>query len=537
MDKEKGKNMNNLKEMWTNFLAWFKGLDNWTKVAGAIYGLTGVFTIWMLCTVTSLNMLPIKYLLLVMLLVVFLLVGAFFALFSSALPTKKNKSKKNVFVLRCVGLVLALCLVIGDATGISMIGQLQGAITDVTGDDEEVVYETVGVYVKIDDHADELKDVGSYDLGLSYAYDSESIETAVKMMDKAFGKELKWDEYDTVVEAVDALLAGETDAILMNTAYFAVVEGMEGYEDLQTKIKMIHEFKMEDLDAQNVVIAEKPEDVTKEPFIVYISGNDTKSAMKNVRSDVNILAVVNPVTKQVLLINTPRDYYVELTGTGDDSIDGQYDKLTHAGIYGIECSMATLSDLYDHPIPYYAQVSFNGFKRLIDALGGVTVYSDASFIASETGVKIHKGENTLYGEDALAFVRERYNLPDGDAARGRHQMAVIQAIIKKALSGAILTKYGAILESMGDCFGTNVSNDEVSKLVKMQINDMPSWNIKSFSVLGTGYGERNYCYSIPGQTVYVLPQNQAYVDHVKYLMDKVFDGETITDEDLVLPAE
>jgi len=170
-------------------------------------------------------------------------------------------------------------------------------------------------------------------------------------------------------------------------------------------------------------------------------------------------------------------------------------------------------------------------------MGGITVYSDASFFAAESGTQIQKGDNHLNGEEALGFVRERHNLPDGDAARGRHQMAVIQAIIKKAASGAILTHYGDILDSMGGCFGTNLSNDEASKLVKMQINDMASWNIKSFSVLGDGYGERNYCYSIPGQTVYVLPQNAAYVDHAKDLIDKVFDGETLTDEDLVLPTE
>lgn len=527
--------MNNLKEMWTNFLAWFKGLDNWTKLAGAIFGLTGVFTIWMLWTVASLNMLPIKYLSIVILLVVFLLFGAFWTLFSSKIPAKKSKSKEKVFAFRCVGLLLALCLVLVDAVGINMISQLQGAISDMTADgndSDEVVYETVGLYVTVDDHADELKDVAGYDLGLSYAYDSESIETAVSMMDKAFGKELEWDEYETDIEAVDALLSGSDDAILMHTSYLAVIEGMEGYEDIQTKVKMIHEFEMEDQDAQNIVISEKPEDITKDPFIVYVSGNDTKSAMKNVRSDVNILAVVNPETKQVLLVNTPRDYYVQLAGANKDSANGQYDKLTHAGNYGIECSMATLSDLYDHPIPYYAQVSFNGFQRLIDALGGITVYSDQSFYAAEADINIRKGENYLNGYEALGFVRERHNVPDGDAARGRHQMAVIQAIIKKAASGAILTRYGAIMDSMGSCFATNVSNDEASNLVKMQINDMASWDIKSFSVTGDGYGEKNYCYSIPGQKVYVLPQNSSSIEQAKVLMDKVFDGEMITDEDL-----
>lgn len=532
--------MNNLKEMWTKFLAWFKSLSTWTKLAGVIFGLTAIFTIWMLSTVASLNMLPLKYLIPVILLVVFLLFGAFWTLFLPQFPAKDGKEKKPVnekkkYICRIVGLVLALCIVLVDAVGIKMIGELQGAIGDVLSDEEEVVYEIVGLYVLADDHATELKDVSAYDLGLSYAHDKESIETAVGMMHTSFNKEFDWAEYETVLDAVNALLAGESDAILMNVAYISVLEGMEGYEDIQSRIKVIHEFKMEDTSVPVLDLSTKPEDITKEPFIVYVSGNDTNYSLKNQRSDVNILAVVNPVTKQVLLINTPRDYYIELTGS--KVADGQMDKLTHCGIYGMECSMATLGDLYDQDVHYYAQVSFAGFTRLIDAMGGITVYSDATFYASQSGTQIYKGENHLNGAAALGFVRERYNLPDGDAARGRHQMAVIQAIVKKAASGAILTHYTDILDSMGGCFGTNLTNEEASNLVKMQIADMASWNIKSFSVLGTGYGERNYCYSIPGQTVYVLPQNATYVEHAQNLINKVFDGGILTDEDLVLPVQ
>ena len=532
--------MNNLKEMWTNFLTWFKNLSTWTKLAGAIFVLTGIFTIWMLCTVASLNMLPMKYLGLVILLVVFLLFGAFWTLFLPFSSAKNNKGTKSVnktkkYVCRLVGLLLALSIVIVDAVGIKMIGELQGAIGDMTGDADEITYEVVGLYVVTDDHAKELKDVAAYDLGVSYAYDKDSIETAVDMMNSSFGKEFEWMEYETVVDAVNALLNGESDAILMNVAYVSVLEGMEGYEDIQSRIRVLHEFEMEDTSVSVIVMSTKPEDITKEPFIVYVSGNDTNYSLKNQRSDVNILAVVNPVTKQVLLINTPRDYYVELNGS--NAADGQKDKLTHCGIYGIECSMATLGDLYDQDVHYYAQVNFVGFTRLIDAMGGITVYSDASFYAAQSDTQINKGENYLNGAEALGFVRERYNLPDGDAARGRHQMAVIQAIVKKAASGAILTRYTDIVNSMGDCFGTNLTNDEASKLVKMQIADMASWNIKSFSVAGTGYGERNYCYSIPGQTVYVLPQNAAYVEHAQNLIDKVFEGGILTDEDLVLPVQ
>lgn len=530
---------NRVKEIMTKFVDWFKGLSTLTKIYGAIYWITALISLGLLGTVISLNMLPILYLVVVSLAVVFLLFGIYClifqldvaALFKKKIQKKKLKEKTR-FIRTIAGLVLSLCLVIVDAVGINMIIQLQGTLSEITGND--VAMEYVGVYVLVDDKAEELKDVRAYDLGLSYAYDKESIQTAVQMMEDAFNKEMDWNEYDTVTDLVDALLAGEVDAMLLNTAYLSILTEQDNYTDIESKIKLIHEFCMEDDDAVDI-LSGKPEDITAEPFIVYISGNDTKSSLTNVRSDVNILAVVNPVTKQVLLINTPRDYYVELSGSGDG--DGDMDKLTHCGIYGINCSMSTLGDLYDQEVYYYAQVSFNGFTRLINAMGGISVYSDATFYASESGTQIYKGYNNLNGQEALGFVRERHNLADGDNARGRHQMAVIQAIIAKAASGTILTHYSEILGSMGGCFGTNLTDDEISNLVKMQLSDLASWNVKSFSVQGDGYGSLKQVYSIPGQNVYVLPQNEAYVNHAQDLIDKVFAGETLTDEDLVLPAE
>ncbi|MBR3771581.1 MAG: LCP family protein, partial [Clostridium sp.] len=467
-----------------NLADWFKGLSYWNKLAVVIFGLTSITSVWLLGTIISLTMLPTIYLAVIILLVVLFLFGTYKALFITGFgKKKKNKKKtKNAVLIRLLGLILALSLVLVDAVGISMISQLQGAIGDMTigGGTDAVVYEVIGVYVKADDHADELKDVSAYDKGISYAYSKENMEKAVTMMEESFGKEFTWDEYETVVGSMDALLAGEVDVILMSTSYIAVIEGMEGCEDIQSKVKLIHEFQVEDENATVLNLDTKPEDMTKEPFIVYISGNDTNYSLTNQRSDVNILAVVNPVTKQVLLVNTPRDYYIELVGSQE--ADGEMDKLTHCGIYGIECSMATLGDLYDQDVHYYAQVSFVGFKRLIDAMGGINVYSDQSFFSSHSETYVEKGYNYMNGEEALSFVRERKNLPDGDNARGRHQMAVIRAIIDKAVSGAILTHYGDILDSMGSCFGTNLTGEEASNLVKMQLGDMASWNIKSFSV-------------------------------------------------------
>lgn len=515
----------------------FKKWDAWNKLACAILGLTGAVTLWLLGTVISLNMLPGHYLAIVIVLVVLFLFGIGKALFVTGFggeDTKKKKNKKSqgsVVAVRMLGLILALALVLVDAAGISMISKLRGTLTDIGNADEEIAYEVVGVYVLADDRAEELVDIKSYDFGYSLSYDEESIKTAMERMEKTIDKKLDWSKFDSDVEAVEGLLAEDVEAILLNTAYISVLEGQEEYWDIASRLKLIHEFKMEDKDVTVLNTDTKPEDMTKEPFIVYVSGNDSDYTSKNQRSDVNILAVVNPVSKQVLLINTPRDYYVELVGSGKG--DGQLDKLTHCGNFGVECSMLTLGELYNQDIHYYARINFKGFTKMIDAVGGVTVYSELEYY-TPTGTLIKKGDNYMNGTTALEFVRERYAFEDGDNARGRHQMAVIKAIIKKAASGAIITRYGDILDAMGSSFSTNLTNDDMSNLVKMQLNDMATWNIQTFSVMGEGNGAKEYTYSIPNQKTFVWHQDETYVEHAQDLIDKVFDGETITAEDLVV---
>ena len=271
-------------------------------------------------------------------------------------------------------------------------------------------------------------------------------------------------------------------------------------------------------------------DITKDPFVVYVSGNDTESNMDKVRSDVNILAVVNPSTKQVLLVNTPRDFYVDISVA-----PGQKDKLTHCGNYGIDCSMDTLSDLYGIDVKYFAQVSFNGFINLIDAIDGISVYSEKEFVSWSNKIHFDKGTNYVDGAAALEFVRERHAFGDGDAARGRHQMEVIKGVAKKMLSGALLTKYGDILDSLGGCFRTNLTQNDMTSLVKQQLIDMDEWSIQSFSVKGTG--TKAYTYSIPNARAYVILPDEDIVEYASILMDRVFEGKEITEDDLDYSAE
>jgi LCP family protein required for cell wall assembly len=207
---------------------------------------------------------------------------------------------------------------------------------------------------------------------------------------------------------------------------------------------------------------------------------------------------------------------------------GELDKLTHCGIYGIKNSMRTLSSLYKEDIAYYVRINFSGFKKLIDALGGVTVYSDYAFTAI-TRTPIAEGENHLNGQQALDFARERYTLPGGDNERGKHQMQVITAVIEKATSGTtIITNYSDIMASVEGMFTMNVPMELVSDLMKMQLSDMARWNIVSYAVVGGDAMEE--CYSARGMKLAVLIPYESSVSKASRLIDMVYSGEILTEE-------
>ncbi len=264
-------------------------------------------------------------------------------------------------------------------------------------------------------------------------------------------------------------------------------------------------------------------DVAEEPFTIYISGNDSYGAvtLEDGRSDVNILLTVNPNTRQILMTTTPRDYYVELP-LGE----GCWDKLTHAGNYGIECSMQTLEALYDVEIDYYLRVNFSGFESIVNALGGVEVYSDYAF-GTSGGYYFEQGYNAVDGAAALEFVRERYSFEDGDVQRGKNQMEMIRAIMDKATSPALITGYLGLMDSVSDSFITNMPRSSISDLVKLQLNEGGSWNIVSNSV--NGYVSEAYTYSDSSQMLSVMLQDEASVQYASELIDRCENGEVLND--------
>ena len=264
--------------------------------------------------------------------------------------------------------------------------------------------------------------------------------------------------------------------------------------------------------------------ITKESFVVYLSGVDNRGELtENARSDVNILAVVNPETKQVALINTPRDYYVDLAGTDSK------DKLTHAGLYGVETSMATLGNLYGVNVEHYIRINFAGFISIIDAIGGVDVYSDQAFTSVGSPgyydpTTFAEGWNHLDGKSALAFARERHAFKTGDIQRGINQMKVIDAMAEKLKSPALLMSFSKLMDAMADCFVTSLSQEQISALVRMQLSDLSSWDIQSYSVTGTG-AKSSKCYSAKGQSLYVMKPDENSVNEAKALVAAVLGGE------------
>ena len=276
--------------------------------------------------------------------------------------------------------------------------------------------------------------------------------------------------------------------------------------------------------------------ITKEPFVVYLSGVDNRGELtEKARSDVNILAVVNPSTKRVALINTPRDYYVDLAGTDSK------DKLTHAGLYGVETSMATLGNLYGINVDHYIRINFAGFISIIDAVGGVDVYSDQAFTSVGSPgyydpTTFAEGWNHLDGKSALAFARERHAFASGDIQRGINQMKVIDAMVNKLKSPTVLMSFSKLMDAVSDCFVTSLSQEQISALVRMQLGDLANWDIESCTVTGSS-GKSTQCYSAKGQNLYVMKPDENSVNEAKALIESVLGGEGMVSDTQQTPEK
>ncbi len=384
-----------------------------------------------------------------------------------------------------------------------------------------------GFYVLKEDAAANLEDVKDYAIGYSSTYSEEDLQVIGENYKKELSIEFEGTAFKDPVEMVEKMLAQEeVQVLVLNNSMLELIENAGddsnddkkdgAYSDFSSKIRCIYTVSVEN--AVKTKSTEKK--VTTECFTVYVSGIDVEGDITTKsRSDVNIIMNVNPVTHQILLVSTPRDYYVPLSISQDSC-----DKLTHAGNYGIDVSIATLEQLYGIEIDYFVRMNFTGFVNIIDALGGVDLDSDYTFYTH--GCQFYEGLNEdVPGDKAIWFARERHSFADGDRQRGKNQMKVIEAVIKKCMSRALLKRYDDIMNSVAESFQTNMEKGDIRALVNFQIDESPKWKIQTYSVSGTG--GKATTYSVPNAYAYVMYPDEESINTAKQYMSDMKENKKI----------
>lgn len=406
------------------------------------------------------------------------------------------------------------------------------AIDEMAG--QQVKIDEISCIVLKDDPAQSIYDTKDYTFGILAANDRENTNKALAEVQAAIGKEPATIEYQDNDTLIDALYAKDVNVIVINEANRSPIE--EYYKTFSDDTRVLNTHKVETVIQED----EKLDDITKTPFNVYLSGIDVYGSIKTTsRSDVNVIVTVNPNTKQILLTSTPRDYYVPLTVS-----NGIPDKLTHAGIHGVDCSIGTLEKLYGIDIDYYVRVNFTSVRKIVDLLGGVKVYSDYDF-TSDWGPSFKKGYNQVNGKQALAFCRERHHFANGDYQRGRDHQHMIEAILNKAMSPDILPNYADLLKTASKNFQTNMSTKEITALAKMQLNDMSQWTIKYANAAGQGASKTTYSYQ--SRKLYVCVPDYNSVAKITKRINKVLEAtpesvkneksESSSDDDSAMPGD
>lgn len=482
----------------------------WAFAIGSVLVLIQlVLTVLFLLKIFKLDILPFKYLFMINIILILLVLYDFTSQF-----TKSHILGKLISVmLSCLILFTYLFAAKFD----SVLDKLGAANVEI---------DIVDVCVLSNDKAQNLNDAANYKFAINSTASNANINTSIESISSETGKTIKPTEYTNWSNLVNALYDNKNvQAIVINHSMMSIIS--QEFPDFEDSIKIIktYEYKEKvELDSSNV-------NVKRDPFIIYVSGissddgEDTKLASKAL-SDVNILAVINPETKQVLLVTTPRDSYIKISNSS--GVTG-YDKLAHAGSYGVDKSIEALENLYGINIDYYVKINFAGSQAVIDALGGITIESEIEFTngweAAPVSYHFVQGANECDGEKAIAFARERKAFAAGDFQRGRNQTAVIKGIIQKATSPAILTRYSAVMDTVSDMFLTNIPSSAISDLVKLQLSNSTPWNIQTYSISGKTDEYRHLEVSNVYGASIVLPYEEDISTATK-LMNKVIAGET-----------
>ena len=445
-----------------------------------------------------LNMVPMKYL--AIFLSIFTIIYIVLLVF---IFVKKIKKK-----LKITATIILTVLAILFGVGIKYLSETIDFV-NVFGS-ELLQKEEYFVMVPSDYKEKDINSLRNKNIGV---YDNVNTDKVIEEFSKELDFKVK--KYKNVLDMFEDLEKSEISAVIINNSIKNLLETER--KDMHFEIKQIHKFTITIKKVETVKVV----DVINTPFNIYIAGGDAYGSIENVtNTDVNMIATVDPVNKKILLTSIPRDYYVNLPSYGKNA----YDKLTHAGYYGIEESILAVEKLLDIEINYYIKVNFSTIEGVIDAIGGVDVYSDFNFcIGGDTSLCYKYGNNHLTGYRALMFARERHSFVDGDIQRVKNQQKVLEAIINKVTtSTALITNYSEILDSVSSNFSTNLDSKSINRLIKMQLNDMKMWTIESQNLIGTDYSAE--VYTFPGQQLYVMKVDKESINNASSKIQEIIKG-------------
>lgn len=489
----------------------------WGTVIGLLLVLIQfVLTVLVLMNFIKLDILPLKYMIAATLFLVFVLTFNFITQFSG------RKLMGKILAVLLSGVML-YCYFFS-AKVVDTLSKITGVTTRT---------DVFDVVVLVDDKAETIADTANYTYGYCDMIDADIYETAFEKLKKEenISPETKiYSDWDTVISS----LKKNNDIQVALVSEDSLVSLQENYVELSSEIRILGRVEI----VSEMEIEQSKKVDADDPFVVYVSGDDTFGKAKYTgRSDVNILAVINPNTKQVLLVTTPRDSFVTITT--DDGRSG-LDKLTHASNAGLDNSIIALENIYEGlHIDYYLRLNFTGCIDVVDALGGIDVDSSVEFTNGDDAwfenFHFNEGINHLNGDQALAFVRERRAFARSDFQRAENQEAAIKGIINKATSKTILTRYGEVLDAASDMILTNMPTSFITNLVKGQLSDGKGWNVQSYAVTGVpseeGKGVTGEVYNIKNMSVVYLDDYS--IAMANDLMTKTMNGEVFDVDEYV----
>lgn len=472
-----------------------------------------VASFYLLYQLIKINVLPTKLLFLIT--IIFVLLDTIFALLLCYYT--------RAIVSKIICVVITLVLIFGSCLGgyyISKTGSLLTNITNVT----KHAKNTVSVVVKQSSDIKNKSQLNGLSVGTLRTIGTQGSSKALKELSKD-GIVMNQSEYDSLSAMLEAFYNGEVDSIIINESSRSQILDMESYADFDNNTRVVYQtsYKVENTDKANAV-----SDITSKPFNVLISGSDTRGGFdENGRSDVIMVATINPKTSTILLTSVPRDYYVTTAcDAADGCMQGALDKITHTGIHGTNTTKRTVEQLLGIEINYTFKVGFDTVTDLVDALGGVDVYVEPGYAVTTSTFSVHEGTNHLDGEHALAYARERYSYTEGDRQRTKNQQQVLMGIVNEATKPSVITKYASIMDAMANTFSTTMSNEEISDLIKYQINNNPKWKMEQYMVDGTG--DTLMCAEL-GDAASVMVPDQSTVKMAKDKINAVLAGKSADD--------